>query len=205
MSASAIGPSHRFFLIRHGETEWSLSGRHTGSTDLALTAHGEEEARLLAPHLSAVSFAHALTSPRRRARQTAEFAGLTVAEIEPDLAEWNYGDYEGLRTAEISAQRPGWNIFRDGCPGGETPADVAARADRLIQRLRSLQGDVALVSHGHFSRVLAVRWIGLPVIEGRHFATRTASLGILGYESGRLDAPSIALWNDAPAGRGFGG
>ena len=200
-----MSPSPRLFLIRHGETEWSLSGRHTGSTDIALTAHGEEEARELAPLLSAVSFARALTSPRLRARQTAELAGLPAAEIEPDLAEWNYGDYEGLRSAEISAQRPGWNIFRDGCPGGETPADVAARADRLVERLRGFHGDTALVSHGHFSRVLAMRWIGLPVAEGRHFATRTASLGILGYESGRLDAPAIALWNDAPPGRGFGG
>ena len=200
-----MSASPRFFLIRHGETEWSLSGRHTGSTDLALTPHGEDEARELAPLLSTVSFAHVFASPRLRARQTAEFAGLRAAEIEPDLAEWNYGDYEGLRSPEIAAQRPGWNIFRDGCPGGESPADVAARADRLVERLGGFQGDVALVSHGHFSRVLAMRWVGLPVVEGRHFAIRTASLGILGYESGRLDAPSIALWNEAPAGRGFGG
>ena len=199
-----MNASPRFFLLRHGETEWSLSGRHTGSTDLALTARGEEEARELAPLLSAVSFTRVLASPRLRARQTAELAGLAAAEVEPDLAEWNYGDYEGLRSAEISAQRPGWNIFHDGCPGGESPVDVAARADRLIQRLRGFQGDVVGVSHGHFSRVLAMRWIGLPVAEGRHFAIRTASLGILGYESGRPDMPSIALWNETPAARGFG-
>lgn len=198
-----MSASPRFFLIRHGETEWSLSGRHTGSTDLALTARGEEEARELAPFLSSVTFARVLTSPRLRARQTAELAGLPAAEVEPDLAEWNYGDYEGLRSVEIAAERPGWNIFRDGCPGGETPADVAARADRLIQRLRDFSGDVAGVSHGHFSRALAMRWIGLPVAEGRHFALRTASLGILGYESARLEAPVIALWNAAPAGREF--
>jgi probable phosphoglycerate mutase len=196
--SSAQTPNPRLFLIRHGETEWSLSGRHTGSTDLSLTPHGEEEARALGRLLAGVSFARVLTSPKLRARQTAELAGLGGAEIEPDLAEWSYGDYEGRRSVDIWQERPGWDIFRDGCPGGETPDEAASRADRLLDRLVNSHGDIALVSHGHFGRVLAVRWIGLTVSAGRHFATRTASLGILARETNALAAPVITLWNEAP-------
>jgi probable phosphoglycerate mutase len=202
--SSAQPPSSRLFLIRHGETEWSLSGRHTGSTDLPLTPHGEEEARALGRLLAGVSFARVLTSPRLRAGQTAQLAGLGDAEIEPDLAEWNYGEYEGRRSVDIGQERPGWNIFRDGCPGGEAPDEVGARADRLLESLREQRGDIALVSHGHFGRVLAMRWIGLPVLAGRHFATRTASLGILAREANASAAPVIALWNEAAGDRGFG-
>ena len=201
---SAQPPSSRLFLIRHGETEWSLSGRHTGSTDLPLTPHGEEEALALGRLLAGVSFARVLASPRFRARQTAELAGLGGAEVEPDLAEWNYGEYEGRRSVDIWQERPGWDIFRDGCPGGETPDEAASRADRLLDRLWQQRGDIALVSHGHFGRVLAVRWIGLPVSAGRHFATRTASLGVLAREANASAAPVIALWNEAAGERGLG-
>ena len=165
----------RIYLIRHGETEWSLSGQHTGRTDIPLTARGEDEARELGQRLRDIQFARVLTSPRQRARRTCELAGLgPVAEIEPDLAEWDYGDYEGQRSADIRKARPDWNLFRDGCPRGEMPAQISDRADRLIARLRVLDGNVALFSHGHFGRVLAARWIGLPVSEGQHFLLPTA-------------------------------
>ena len=201
---SPQAPSPRLFLIRHGETEWSLSGRHTGSTDIALTPHGEDEARELGRDLAGIAFASVLTSPRLRARRTAEFAGLGAGEIEPDLAEWNYGDYEGRLSVDIWKERPGWDIFRDGCPGGETPDEVGSRADRLLDRLGRERGDIALVSHGHFGRVLAVRWIGLPVSAGRRFATSTASLGILARDTTSLAAPVLTLWNHASGERGFG-
>jgi probable phosphoglycerate mutase len=189
----------RLYLIRHGETEWSLSGQHTGRTEVLLTARGEQGARALAPVLRETMFTRVLTSPRQRAQRTCERAGLGLAaEIEPDLAEWDYGDYEGLRSAEIHQERPGWNIFRDGCPHGETPEQISGRADRLIARLRAQGGTVALFSHGHFGRVLATRWIGLPVIEGQHFALGVASLGILGFEASHPETPAIALWNFAP-------
>ncbi len=201
---AADGAPPRLFLIRHGETEWSLSGQHTGSTDIALTQRGEEEARALGRDLAGIAFARVIASPRLRAQRTAELAGLGVAQVEPDLAEWNYGEYEGQLSRDIWKERPGWDIFRDGCPGGETPDEVASRADRLIARLRQESGDIALVSHGHFSRVLAMRWIGLPVSAGRHFATRTASLAILTRETSALAAPVIAVWNHTAADRGFG-
>jgi broad specificity phosphatase PhoE len=189
----------RIYLIRHGETEWSLSGQHTGRTDIPLTAHGEDEARDLGPSLQHIRFAHVLSSPRQRARRTCELAGLgQAAAIEPDLAEWDYGDYEGRRSRDIRELRPDWNIFRDGCPDGESPADVSDRADRLIARLRGLDGTVALFSHGHFSCALAARWIGQPVIVGQHFWLATASLSILAYAPSHPDVPVMALWNFAP-------
>jgi broad specificity phosphatase PhoE len=192
----------RLFIIRHGETEWSLSGQHTGRTDIALTARGEEGARALEPFLRDIPFARVLASPRKRAQRTCALAGLggNVA-IEPDLAEWDYGDYEGLRSAEIHKQWPGWNIFRDGCPGGESPADVSSRADRLIARLRTEGGDVAAFTHGHFGRVLATRWIGLPVIEGQHFTITVASVGVLGFEPSHPETMAIELWNFSPSGQ----
>jgi broad specificity phosphatase PhoE len=191
----------RIYLIRHGETEWSLSGRHTSRTDLPLTARGEDAARELGRRLRDIPFARVLTSPRQRARRTCELAALgPVAEIAPDLAEWDYGDYEGQRSADIRQGRPDWNLFRDGCPRGETPAQISERADRFIVRLRGLEGNVALFSHGHFGRVLAARWIGLPVSEAQHFLLGTASLGILDYEHNHVESPVIALWNASGAG-----
>jgi probable phosphoglycerate mutase len=190
----------RVYLIRHGETEWSLSGQHTGRSDIQLTRHGEDEARALAPALRDISFAHVLTSPRQRAWRTCDLAGLgTTAEIEPDLTEWDYGDYEGLRSADIRKDRPGWMVFRDGCPGGEMPARVRGRADRVIAHLGAMHGNVALFSHGQFSCVLAARWIGLPIIEARHFSLDPASRSILGYNPDHPEVPVIALWNSVPA------
>jgi probable phosphoglycerate mutase len=188
------------YLIRHGDTEWTRSGQHTGRTDVPLTARGEDEARRLAPLLREVSFARVLTSPRGRARRTCELAGLgSIAEVEPDLTEWDYGEYEGLRTVDIREGRPDWNVFRDGCPGGETTAQVSDRADRLIARLLPLSGNIALFSHGHFGCVLAARWIGMPIIDGQHFMLSAASLSILGFEPAHPHVPVIALWNAVPA------
>jgi broad specificity phosphatase PhoE len=189
-------PPH-LYLIRHGETEWSRSGRHTGRTDIPLTEQGEQHARHLGTRLRALSITRVFTSPMQRAQRTAALVGLTpVAEIEPDLAEWDYGDYEGRRSVEIRQERPDWNLFRDGCPHGEMPGQVSDRADRLIARLRALNENVALFSHGHFGRVLAVRWIGLPVIDGQKFVLATASVSILGCEPDRSDdVPVIELWN----------
>jgi len=184
------------FLIRHGETEWSLLGRHTGRTEMPLTRQGERDARALGERLRAARITRVFTSPRERARQTCALAGLAaVAVIEPDLAEWDYGDYEGQRSADIRKGRPDWNLFRDGCPHGEMPAQVSDRADRLIARLRALDGAVALFSHGHFGCVLAVRWIGLPVIDGQHFLLGTASLSTLDSEPSHPEVPIVTLWN----------
>ncbi len=186
----------RLHLIRHGETEWSLSGQHTGRTDIPLTIRGEDEARALGSRLQGISFAQVLTSPLQRARRTCELVGLNaVSKIEPDLAEWDYGEYEGQRSANIAKTRPGWNLFRDGCPNGESPAQVADRADRLIARIRVLAGNVALFSHGQFGAVLAARWIGLPVLEAEHFPLGTSSLGILSYAARHATVPVIEKWN----------
>jgi probable phosphoglycerate mutase len=199
MADSNIGLS-RIHLIRHGETEWSLTGQHTGRTDLPLTPRGEEKARQLGKQLQGIQFARVFTSPRQRAKRTCELAGLSsAAEIEPDLAEWDYGEYEGQRTADIRKHRPDWNIFEHGCPGGESPDQISARADRLIARLRTFEGNVALFSHGHFGRVLAVRWVGLPVLAGQRLTLDTASLSILSFEHERLASPVIALWNGGTA------
>ena len=186
------------YLIRHGETEWSLSGQHTGRTDIPLTARGEGEARELGQRLRGVSLSRVFTSPRRRARQTCALAGLhPTAEIEPDLAEWDYGDYEGQRSVDILTKRPDWNLFRDGCPGGESPTQVSDRADRLVARLRSIQGEIAIFSHGHFGRVLGARWIGLLVGQAQGLLLSTASISVLDYEQDRPDRPVIAIWNTA--------
>jgi probable phosphoglycerate mutase len=183
-------------MVRHGETAWSLSRQHTGRTDIPLTEQGERDARLLAGRLRALKFAHVFTSPLQRARRTCELAGLDkVAEIEPDLMEWDYGDYEGQRPEDIRKERPDWNVFRDGCPRGESPTQVSERADRLIARLRMLKDNIAIFSHGHFGRVLTARWIGLRVPQAQHFLLSTASLSILGYEHNRADVSAIILWN----------
>lgn len=186
----------RLYLIRHGETEWARTSQHTGRTDLPLTANGEDEARQLGKYLRDIRFAHVLTSPLKRARQTCELVGLdNVAEIEPDLVEWNYGDYEGKRSVDIRKERPDWNVFRDGCPHGEIPVQVSERADRLITRLRTLDGKVALFSHGQFGSILAVRWIGLPLAEAQHLLLNTASLSIFSFNPQHPEMPVIALWN----------
>lgn len=184
------------YLVRHGETAWSLSGQHTGSTDIALTEHGEDEARNLAAYFEGILFTHVLTSPRQRARRTCELLGLgKSSEINEDLAEWDYGAYEGQRTVDIRKDRPNWNLWKDGCPGGEMPEDVSTRADRLIAYLSTLQGNVALISHGHFGCALATRWIGLAIDEGRHFVIDPASVGILGVAPRQAEVRAILLWN----------
>ena len=186
----------QLYLIRHGETAWSITGQHTGFTDIVLTPHGEDEARVLGSRLRTVQFTRILTSPLLRARQTCELAGFGAAgEIDPDLVEWNYGDYEGKRTVDIHEERPGWNVWRDGCPHGETPVNVSDRADRLLARLRGLSGNVALFSHGQFGSALAARWIGLAVIEAQHLALGPASISMLAREAGHPKVPVIALWN----------
>lgn len=182
------------YLIRHGETEWALTGRHTGRTDLPLTENGERQASALRERLQGISFTRVLTSPYQRARRTCELAGLGAeAKVEADLHEWDYGDYEGRTTPDIQLQRPGWNVFMDGCPHGESVEAVSRRADRVLAALRPVDGAVALFSHGQFLGSVAMRWIGLPVPEGRHFVLDTASFGVLGYEHG--DIPVVSSWN----------
>ena len=188
----------QILLIRHGETEWSLAGRHTGHTDLPLTENGERRASRLRPLLQEITLSHVLTSPLQRARRTCELAGFgTMARVEPDLREWDYGDYEGRTTADIHAQHPGWNLFKDGCPQGESVENISRRADRVLAGLRSLDGTVALFSHGHILRALAVRWIGLPVQEGRHLALDAGSLSLLGLDKSAGECPVISFWNAA--------
>jgi probable phosphoglycerate mutase len=183
----------KVYLLRHGETEWSRTGKHTSVTDVPLTENGRVAARRLQPVLSKETFALVLTSPLQRARETCELAGLGgQAMIEPDLVEWNYGQYEGLTTKEIRLTRPSWSLFHDGCPGGEAPQEVGARADRVIAKVRRIEGNIALFAHGHIFRVLAARWINLPVDYGEHFLLDTATLNVLGYY---YNSPALKLWN----------
>ena len=186
------------YLARHGETAWSLSGQHTGLTDLPLSERGERNARLLGERLRDMNFVKVWASPLQRAARTCDLAGFgALAEVDPDLVEWDYGQYEGQRTGEIRAQQPDWQLFRDGCPGGETPQQVSARADRVVQRVRSVEGDVLLFSSGHIIRVLAARWLGLePTVISRFLMLSTASLSALGYKR-ELSQPVIQLWNEA--------
>lgn len=184
------------YLARHGETAWSLTGQHTGLTDLPLTERGERNARSLKERLIGLKFAKVFTSPLQRAARTCELAGFgDVAETDRDLLEWNYGDYEGRRSDEIHATRPDWRLFRDGCPGGESPEQVGARVDSALKRVQDVGGDVLLFSSGHFLRVLASRWLGLEPAAGRYLLLSTASLSVLGYEHDRSQ-PVIQLWND---------
>jgi broad specificity phosphatase PhoE len=185
------------YLARHGETAWSLTGQHTGLTDLPLTEAGEENARRLGERLRAITtFARVWTSPLQRARRTCELAGFgPVTGIDSNLVEWNYGEYEGRRTVEIREERPDWQLFRDGCPGGESPQQVAARADRVVNRVRAVPGDVLLFSSGHFLRMLAARWVGIETSRAIALMLSTASLSALGYENS-LDRPVIRLWNE---------
>ena len=184
------------YLARHGETAWSVSGQHTGFTDLPLTERGERNAHRLGERLKGLSFAKVFTSPLKRAARTCELAGFgAAAEVDRDLMEWNYGDYEGRTSAEIQAERPDWQLFRDGCPNGETPEQIGGRADRVVRLVRAVRGDVLLFSSGHFLRVLAARWLGNEPAAGRFLMLSTASLSALGYERD-LSRPVIRLWND---------
>jgi broad specificity phosphatase PhoE len=182
-------------LVRHGETAWSASGQHTGRTDIPLTEEGERKARALGERFKGAEFDRVFTSPLQRAARTCALAGFgAAAKADPDLLEWDYGDYEGRKTSEILGQRPGWRLFRDGCPHGEQPADVGARADRVIARLREKDDRAIVFSSGHILRVLAARWLGLAPSEGRLFTLDTASVSVLGYEHDKSE-PVVALWN----------
>ncbi|MFI5915277.1 histidine phosphatase family protein [Dactylosporangium sp. NPDC051541] len=184
-------------VVRHGQTEWSAAGRHTSTTDLDLTPEGEAGAKSLARALATRSFVAVITSPRKRARRTAELAGLVITDVDNDIAEWNYGAYEGLTTPEIRAAAPSWDLWTDGCPDGETPDQVTTRLDRFITKLRPMLalGDVAVVSHGHASRSLAARWLDQPVTFGAHLTLGTATVSVLGHEH---EVPSLRLWNAPP-------
>jgi probable phosphoglycerate mutase len=188
----------RLFLVRHGDTDWTDTHQRTGRTDLPLNARGEVRARQLGHHLRAFTFVRVFSSPLQRASRTCELAGFAARrELESDLVEWDYGEFEGLRTREILERRPGWELFRDGCPAGESPSDVAARADRFLARTQPLAGDVLAFSSGHISRMIAARWLGLPPSAARFFYCDPASVGILGFEHDRRDEPIISLWNFA--------
>jgi broad specificity phosphatase PhoE len=192
------GTPLRIYLIRHGETAWSLSGQYTGRANIPLTTHGEDEARELGLRIQNTPFTHVFTSPLTRAQQTCALVGLNgTPEIVPDLMEWDNGDDEGRTPEDVLASRPGWNLFRDGSPNGESPADISARADRVIARVRLLKGNVALFCHSHFGRVFAARWLGLTAEHAQQFLFDTASLSVLCYEHDSLDEPAIALWNSA--------
>jgi broad specificity phosphatase PhoE len=186
-------PAQSVCLIRHGETEWSLNGRHTGSTDIPLTENGRNVARQWKPVASQQTFALVMTSPLQRARETCELTGLgQQAEVDNDLREWNYGEYEGLTIKQIQAQRPSWMIFTDGCPKGESPDEIQARIDRVIKRVRAVEGDVALFAHGHFLRCFGARWLGLRAEEGRFFLLDPATVSVLSYYRG---IPAVKRWN----------
>ena len=185
------------YLARHGETAWTLSGQHTGRTDIPLTPRGERNARQLERRMSGISFAKVFTSPLQRSVRTCDLAGFgSEAEVDQDLVEWNYGEYEGRTTAEIHNERPGWRLFRDGCPGGETAKEVGSRANRVIPRVRGAEGNVLIFSSAHFLRVLAARWLGLAPEMGTCFVLSTASVSALGYEHD-LSEPVIRLWDDS--------
>lgn len=180
------------WLVRHGETEWSKSGQHTGVSDLPLTQAGEQAARRLGHHLASTRFDHVFTSPLQRARRTAELAGITDPEIDPELVEWDYGEYEGRTRAEVREQDPDWTVWKDGAPGGESPREVSDRVDRLIEKYAVLTGRVLLVAHGHILRALGARWVGEPVTLGEHLPLDTATLCVLGYDRG---LPVLQRWN----------
>ena len=185
------------YLARHGETAWSVTGQHTGVTDLPLTDRGERNAVRLGERLAGLVFTKVLTSPLQRAARTCELAGFgAVAEVDRDLMEWNYGDYEGLRTVEIRAKRPDWHLFRDGCPNGESPEQIGARADRVVSRVRAIKANVLIFSSGHFLRVFAARWLGLEPAAGKFLMLDTASLSALSYEHD-LSQPAVRFWNDS--------
>jgi broad specificity phosphatase PhoE len=187
-----MGLVNELWLVRHGQTEWSAQGRHTSTTDLPLLPEGEEVARSLVPRLASVSFAQVLTSPRERARRTAALAGFPSAEIDDDLVEWDYGDYEGVTTADIRSQAPGWTVWTDPVPGGETAADVSTRLDRVVSRALAADGPTLVFGHGHALRALAARWLRQPVAFGQHLRLDTATVSVLGWEH---EAPVVLCWN----------
>lgn len=187
-------PYPEITLVRHGETEWSATGKHTGRSDIPLTAKGEDAARKLAERLRDKTFSTIWTSPSSRARRTADLAGFAAAEIRPDLAEWDYGAYEGRKTKDILVERPGWSLFRDGCPDGESVMQAGARADRVVAALREAGGNVLLFSSSHFLRTLTARWLGLPASQGALFVLDTASVSVLGYEHD-MEEPVVRRWN----------
>lgn len=190
------GALAQVYLVRHGETAWTISRQHTGRTDIPLTERGEREAQALSARLGGMSFTKVLTSPLQRARRTGELAGFAErAQADPDLMEWDYGAYEGRRTSDIRAERPGWRLFEDGCPGGETLVEVSMRADRIITRVRALEGDVLVFAHRDILRILIARWIALPALEARRLHLETASMSVLGYDHD-LDEPVIRRLND---------
>lgn len=183
----------RLYLLRHGETEWSKARKHTGRTDIPLTDRGREDARRLERALVDLDLSLVLTSPLQRAAETCRLAGFADrAQSEPDLMEWDYGEYEGLTTPEIRRSVAGWNVFTHGCPGGEQPEEVARRADRVIARVREVEGDAALFGHGHLLRVVGARWLTFPPVEGRRFVLQTGTISVVGYEH---DMPAILRWN----------
>jgi len=182
------------YLARHGETEWSKSGQHTGRTDLPLTVHGEEAGPILGARLKGITFSRIFSSPLSRAMRTAELAGF-APEVEPDLLEWHYGEFEGKTNAEIRKVSPNWVVFRDGCPGGETPTEITLRVDRLVAKLKGLSGNVLCFAHGHLLRILACRWIDLPVSVGGNLLLGTAALSILSFNHDHIDEPAIKVWN----------
>jgi len=193
-------PAQLIYLARHGETAWSRTGQHTGLSDLPLTERGEQEARELGKRLADIAFEKVFTSPLQRAARSCDLAGFgKVAQMDPDLVEWNYGKYEGRKTAEILLEAPNWQLFRDGCPGGETPAQIGARADRVLNQTRIANGTMLIFSSGHFLRVLAARFLGLEPAGGKYFTLNTASLSILGFENN--SSPVIRLWNDTSSHR----
>jgi broad specificity phosphatase PhoE len=195
-SEAAARTGLHLFLIRHGETEWALTGQHTGRTDLALTARGEAQAIELGQQLQGIEFSKILSSPLMRARQTCErVAPHRAFACDPDLAEWDYGDYEGMTSADIRQQQPGWDVFKDGCPHGESPTQVTARADRLIAELPKETGNVALFSHGQFGAALAARWVELALVDARHLSLDVASISVLSFDPNHPEVPVIALWN----------
>ena len=186
----------RLFLARHGDTAWTDSHQRTGRTDLPLNERGEERARQIGEQLQRFDFVRVFTSPLQRASKTCELAGFrTVAQVDPDLVEWDYGRFEGTLTKDILKERPDWKLFRDGCPDGESPRDVAARADGFIARVRGIEGDVLAFSSGHIIRMIAARWLGLPPVAGRFFFCRPASVGVLTFEHNSRDEPIVGLWN----------
>jgi broad specificity phosphatase PhoE len=186
----------KLYLARHGDTAWTDSHQHTGRTDLPLNEQGEEHARQLGERLRGFSFARVFTSPLHRASKTCELAGFGAgAEVDPDLIEWDYGRFEGKKTSDVQKEWPGWELYRDGCPGGEAPQDVAMRADRFIARVHGMSGDVLAFSSGHIIRMIAARWHGLTPATGRVFFCRPASVGVLGFEHDSRDQPVIRLWN----------
>jgi broad specificity phosphatase PhoE len=189
------------YLIRHGETQWSLTGQHTSRTDVPLTAHGEEQARQVGRLLQSTRFDQVLVSPLQRARRTCQLAGVDAgAGVDRDLSEWDYGEYEGRTTADIRTRHPGWDLFRDGCPGGESVEQMCQRVERVLAGVRQMQGRVALFSHGHFLRALAVHWIDLPIRHGRYLDLDPGSLSVLAHDHNDIDAPVISLWNAVSSG-----